>query len=69
MNQYIPIYLYTVYIYFFLLFNKVESCQNAWDGVATIDESVLCADKTGVSICSGDSGGPLGKFELYDFLM
>merc|ERR1712064_31226 len=38
---------------------SVESCQNAWDGVATIDESVVCADKSGVSICSGDSGGPL----------
>jgi len=38
---------------------SVASCQNTWGSAATIDESVLCADKTGVSICSGDSGGPL----------
>ena len=38
----------------------VETCQGIWTG-QTIDDSVICADKAGTSICSGDSGGPLGK--------
>ena len=37
---------------------SVSKCKSAWAG-QTIDNSVICADNDAVSICSGDSGGPL----------
>ena len=37
---------------------SVQRCKSIWTG-QTIDNSVICADNDAVSICSGDSGGPL----------
>merc|ERR1711970_1122241 len=37
---------------------SVETCQGIWTS-QTINDSIVCADKDGTSVCSGDSGGPL----------
>ena len=37
---------------------SVSRCLSVWPN-QTIDNSVICADNAGVSVCSGDSGGPL----------
>ena len=46
----------------------VNTCQSIWTG-QTINDSIVCADKDGTSVCSGDSGGPLvimedGQYKL-----
>ena len=46
------------YIFSIVYIILVATCQSIWTG-QTINDSIVCADKDGTSVCSGDSGGPL----------